>query len=65
MEIAKEISKHINAKQILYALSDNGSNIIKAVNKLNIKHIEDINHKFSWIIQKVFESNADFKSYTK
>jgi len=32
---------------------------------MNITHIEDVNHKFSWMMQKLFENNEDFKKYTK
>jgi hypothetical protein len=64
-EIASEIEKHIDSKQIAYCISDNGSNLKLAINLLNSKHITDINHKFSLIIKNIFENNTLFKDYTK
>jgi hypothetical protein len=63
--IASEIRQHIDLKQIAYCISDNGSNLICAFNSLNCKHIMDINHKFSLIIQSVFANNCLFNDYTK
>lgn len=64
-DISAQIKEHINIEQVAYAVSDNGSNLLKAFRSLEIPHIEDINHKFSWIMQQVFEDNSTFKSYTK
>ena len=64
-DIVKEIEKVIDSKQVLYAVSDNGNNLVNVFNILNIKHIEDINHKFSWIIQKILEEEDVFKSFSK
>jgi hypothetical protein len=50
-EIITEIKKHIEVKQISYCISDTGSNLIRAFKSLNCKHIPDINHKFSLMIQ--------------
>lgn len=63
--IVSEIRQYIDSKQIAYCVSDNGSNLTCAFNSLNCKHIMDINHKFSLIIQSVFESNCLFNDYTK
>lgn len=64
-EIAEKIKEKIDIKQVYYGISDNGNNLINAFKLLNINHIEDINHKFSWIIQKIFAENEQFVSYTK
>jgi hypothetical protein len=32
---------------------------------LGIKHIEDVGHKFSWIIKETLEKQDDFEAYTK
>lgn len=64
-DISNQIREHIDIKQVAYAVSDNGSNLLKTFGLLAIPHIEDINHKFSWIMQQVFEDNPTFKSYTK
>jgi len=64
-KIAQEIEKHIDVKNIVYAISDKGSNLTVAFKKLNIIHIEDINHYFSNIMQKLLENDEKFKAYTK
>jgi hypothetical protein len=63
--IVSEICQHIDLTQIAYCISDNGSNLTCAFKSLNCKHIMDINHKFSLIIQSVFENNRLFNDYTK
>jgi len=64
-EIADEIKAHINLDQILYVVSDNGNNLKSSYDKLGLKHIEDVGHKFSWIIKEVYEKQAEFEEYTK
>lgn len=32
---------------------------------MGLKHIEDVGHKFSWIIKETLEKQDDFESYTK
>jgi hypothetical protein len=64
-DIANAISQSIDIKQVAYAVSDLGSNFVKAFNSLGIVHIEDINHKFSWIMQRIFANNAMYKSYAR
>jgi len=63
--IVSEIRQHIDLKQIAYCISDNGSNLTCAFKALNCKHIMDVNHKFSLIMQSVFENNRLFNDYTK
>jgi hypothetical protein len=64
-EISSQIRKHIDLEQIAYCISDNGSNLTNAFNSLKCKHIMDINHKFSLIVQSVFANNILFNGYTK
>ncbi len=64
-EIAAEIKAHINLDQILYVVSDNGNNLKSSYDKLELKHIEDVGHKFSWIIKEIYEKQTDFEEYTK
>jgi len=64
-EITAEIKEHIDLKQISYCISDAGCNLICAFKSLKCTHIHDINHKFSLIIQSVFEKNPLFIQYTK
>jgi hypothetical protein len=64
-EIKAEIEKNIDIEDIVYAVSDKGNNLTNAFKTLNITHIEDINHYFSGIMQKMFEKDEMFKSYTK
>jgi len=63
--IAPEIEKQIDLKQVSYCISDTGNNLTRAINLLNCKHIPDVNHKFSLIVQSVFEKNPLFDQYTK
>jgi len=64
-DIANAISQNIDIKQIAYAVSDLGNNLVKAFKSQGIIHIEDINHKFSWMMQRIFENNEIYKSYAK
>jgi len=64
-DIESEIKSCIDVNQILYALSDNGNNLKSTYNQLGLKHIEDVGHKFSWIIKETLEKQDDFESYTK
>ncbi|MDR0207087.1 MAG: hypothetical protein LBI45_07535 [Bacteroidales bacterium] len=64
-DIIPEISQRIDLKQIAYCISDNGNNLTCTFKSLKCKHIPDVNHKFSLIIQSVFENNLLFNNYTK
>lgn len=64
-EIISEIKSCIDLNQILYVISDNGNNLISSCEKLGVRQIEDVGHKFSWIIKEVFDKQADFEQYTK
>jgi len=64
-DIVAEIRKHIDLEQVSYCISDTGSNLTKAFKLMNCKHISDINHRFSLIIQAVFEDNQQLNDYTK
>lgn len=64
-DIESEIKSCIDIDQILYVLSDNGNNLKSTYSQLGLKHIEDVGHKFSWIIKETLEKQDDFESYTK
>lgn len=64
-DIESEIKGCIDIDQILYVLSDNGNNLKRTYSQLGLKHIEDVGHKFSWIIKETLEKQDDFESYTK
>jgi len=64
-DITSEISGHIDMEQVSYCVTDTGSNLIRAFASLNCKHITDINHKFSLMIQSAFKNNRLFIEYTK
>jgi len=64
-DIANAIRQKIAIEQVAYAVSDMGSNLVKTFGTLGITYIEDINHKFSWIMQHLFANNKKYKSYAK
>jgi len=64
-DIRSAISQHIDIKNVSYCISDTGNNLTLAFKLLGCKHISDINHKFSLIIQSVFENNDQLSDYTK
>jgi hypothetical protein len=64
-DIVAEINQHIDLEQVSYCISDTGSNLTKAFRLMSCKHVSDINHKFSLIIQAVFEKNQNLEDYTK
>ena len=64
-EIKDELLACIDLDQILYAVSDNGNNLKGCYQLMGIKHIEDVGHKFSWIIKETLEKQDDFECYTK
>ena len=64
-DIEAEIRSRIDLKQILNVISDNGHNLKKMYALTGLIHIDDVGHKFSWIIKEAFEKQIDFESYTK
>ena len=64
-DIQSAIIQHIDIEQISYCISDTGSNLTRTFNLLKCKHVSDINHKFSLIIQSVFENDVLLNDYTK
>ena len=60
-EIVAGIKEHIDLEHINYCISDSGSNLTCAFKSLKCTHILDINHKFSLIIQSVFETIVRYK----
>jgi hypothetical protein len=64
-DIFSEIERHIDLNQVAYCISDTGNNLTSTFRLLNCKHIADINHKFTLIIQSVFKNNQLLDEYTK
>jgi len=64
-DITSEIRRHINLKQVSYCISDGGNNLTHTYRTLKWKYIPDINHKFSLIVQSVFEKDPLFVDFTK
>ena len=63
--VEAEILNQIGLQQIAYCISDSGSNLTCAFKSLKCKHIPDVNHKFSQIVQSVFKDDPLFVGYTK
>lgn len=63
----KKILDEVRSKvgEIKYAIADMGNAIKKALAISEISHVEDLTHKLSWIIKKIFEKNEEFMAYTK
>jgi len=64
-DIKEAIIQHIDIEQISYCIADTGNNLTRTFMLLGRKHISDVNHKFSLIIQSVFENNDLLNDYTK
>jgi len=64
-DIKSAIIQHIDIENISYCISDTGNNLTRTFMLLGCKHIADVNHKFSLIIQSVFENNDLLNHYTK
>jgi hypothetical protein len=64
-EIKEALVSCIDLKQISYVVSDNGNNLKGCCQLSNLIHIEDVGHRFSWFIKKIFENQTNFESYTK
>lgn len=48
-----------------YVISDNGSNLCKAVREAGIAHHRDISHSLGTSLQRVYQEDVDFKEFTK
>jgi hypothetical protein len=57
-DISDLLPGSIEKEQIPYVVSDGGNNLRKAVKDINIKHIQNVNHKFSLIIRDVLEKKG-------
>ena len=64
-DIMSEIERHIDLNQVAYCISDTGNNLTRTFRLLDCKHIADINHKFTLIIQSVYEKNSLLDEHTK
>lgn len=63
-EKIKETSEHIEGSPE-YVISDNGSNLCKAVREAGIAHHKDISHSLGVFLQRVYHEDVDFKEFTK
>lgn len=61
--VLDEISNEVGT--IKYAIADMGNAIRKSLNLSAIPHVEDLTHKLSWIIKRLYEKDERFISYTK
>lgn len=50
---------------IKYAIADMGNAIKKSLTLSGIPHVEDLTHKLSWIIKRLYEKDKRFIAYTK
>lgn len=64
-EIKQEIERVIDTKNIEYVVADNGINLKAACQILDLIHVEDVNHKISGFIKKVYEKDTTFENYIK
>lgn len=64
-EIKQEILNNIDVKDVEFVVSDNGNNLKSACALSGLSHIEDVNHKISGFIKKVYQDDPIFESYTK
>lgn len=51
--------------KIMYAVSDRGTSIKKALELCNIAQIHDITHRVSNIIKKIYKTDIEFNEYNK
>jgi len=63
--VVSAIREHIDPEQISYCVSDTGGNLTCAFNILKCKYIADVNHKFSLMMQSIFENDVHFSEYVK
>jgi len=63
----KKVLDEVESKvgKIKYAIADMGNSIKKALVLSNLDHVEDLTHKLSWIIKRIFEKNTEFITCTK
>ncbi|GAI83428.1 unnamed protein product, partial [marine sediment metagenome] len=58
-EVKAEVGK------IIYAVGDYGSDIKKGLELMEIKHVHDIGHKITLILQKIYENNEIFQEFMR
>jgi hypothetical protein len=64
-QIAKELEGIGANKTIKYVVSDEGSNLKKAYNLLNMTHIEDCTHIFANHLKKLYAKDEAFLEFSK
>lgn len=63
--IVEILSKVTKDKKILYAVSDEGNNLVKTYKLLDYIHLKDCTHKLANFIKRLFEQEAAFVSFRK
>lgn len=63
--IEAELIKIAQNKQILYAVSDEGSNLRKAYKSINSIHIADCTHVLANFLKHLYQKDATFESFCK
>lgn len=61
-EILDKVTKD---KKVLYAVSDEGRNLVKAYKLLDYSHLKDCTHKLANYIKRLFEKNELFELFRK
>ena len=64
-DIQEIMDKIARGKNILYAVSDEGRNLIKAYKLLNYSHIQDCTHKLANYIKHLYEKDELFVAFRK
>jgi hypothetical protein len=64
-DIQEVLDKIAKSKDILYAVSDEGRNLIKAYKLLNYSHIQDCTHKLANYIKHLYEKDELFVAFRK
>ena len=64
-DIAVELSKIRENKEIKYVVSDRGCNLLAAYKLLNITHIEDCTHILANYLKGLYEGKEEFEGFCK
>lgn len=63
--IAEILQKVTKDKAVLYAVSDEGRNLMKAYKTLNYSHLKDCTHKLANFLKRIFGQEEVFLSFRK
>ena len=66
-DISKEIEEHIlnQGMKVINILSDEGSNLTKAAELLQLSHVPDIGHAIATCLRQTFEKDPDYQLFIK